>query len=45
VIRDISDMRDDKAASDREHWQAKAARRAAAFAFELLHKLQLPEHK
>jgi len=42
VIRSISDMRDDKAVSDREHWQARAAGRAAAFAFELLHRLQQP---
>jgi nucleoside phosphorylase len=42
VIRGISDMRDGKAASDREHWQARAAVRAAAFAFELLHRLQQP---
>jgi nucleoside phosphorylase len=42
VIRGISDMRDDKAVNDRKRWQAKAARRAAAFAFELLHKLQQP---
>jgi nucleoside phosphorylase len=42
VIRGISDMRDDKAVNDRKRWQAKAAGRAAAFAFELLHKLQQP---
>jgi nucleoside phosphorylase len=42
VIRGISDMRDGKAVSDRERWQARAAGRAAAFAFELLHRLQPP---
>jgi nucleoside phosphorylase len=42
VIRGISDMRDGKATSDRQSWQARATARATAFTFEVLYQLQPP---
>lgn len=46
VIRGISDLLSNKAASDRQGWQKKAADAASAVAFEMLHKLgQRPAQK
>jgi nucleoside phosphorylase len=39
VIRGISDLLSNKATSDRQGWQKKAADAASAVAFEMLHKL------